>query len=135
MLTVVDGTYAYGFQETLVDHKEFRIYFKQKISSSQDRWDAFHNNIDENQYQLIIKYMEIFRDEIQFVLANIDIRDDKLFEFLKRFSNAIALKKGITLDYNSIEGLGNFLWELFAGFSLVSGPLDDDIVQVMIDEM
>jgi hypothetical protein len=135
MLTVADGSYEYGFHETLVDHKKFRAYFEQKVSSSQDRWDAFHNNLDHDQLQSLLRYMEIFRDEIQFVLVSIDIRNDKPFEFLKRFSNAIALRKGMTLDYDSTKSFGNFLWEIFAGFSLVKGPLEHDIVTAMISEM
>jgi hypothetical protein len=52
--------------------------------------------------------MEVFRDEIQFVLSSIDVSGDKPFEFLKRFSNAIALRKGTTLNYDSTNSFGNF---------------------------
>ena len=135
MLSVADGSFEYGFHETLIDHKKFRAYFEQKVSTSQDRWDAFHNNLDGDQLQSLLRYMEIFRDEIQFVLGSIDIPNDKPFVFLKRFSNAIALRKGTTLDYDSRKSFGNFLWEIFAGFSPVKGPLERDIVTVMISEM
>ncbi|MFZ1964723.1 MAG: hypothetical protein WAU78_14875 [Roseiarcus sp.] len=132
MLMVADGTFEWGFHKTLVDQDKFRAYFREKLSPSEDRWDAFLNKIDDNQLQSLLTYMEILRDEISFVLASIDIADSEPFEFLKRLSNAITLRKNTTLGYDSTESFGNFLWDVFAGYSVATGPRERDIIAEMI---
>jgi hypothetical protein len=132
MLTVADGTFEWGLHETLVDQEKFREYFHDKVSSSQDRWDAFHNKLDDYNLQELITNMEILRGEIAFVLMSIDTPDEKPFEFLKRLSSIIVQMKNTKLDYDSTKRLGNFLWDVFAGFSLVSGYRQHDIIAEMI---
>ena len=71
--------------------------------------------------------MEIFRDELTFVLNNTDIPKDEPFEFMKRLSNAIYSMKDVTLGYDEIKPLARFLWSVFAGYR------KEDIVKKMID--
>ena len=70
MLLVADGSYKGGLPETLVEQNKFKQYF------SQNRWYAFLNNLDEYYLKSLLNKFEIFRDEIIFVLNNIDIPDD-----------------------------------------------------------
>jgi hypothetical protein len=132
ILSVADGSYSYDLVDRLTDQEKFRAYFKEEVSTSQDRWDRFQNNLDEGNLRELLTTMEIFRDEVRFVLNNTNIPRDRPFEFFKRLSNAIYSKKDTTVGYDSTERFGNFLWDIFAGFSVVSGPRDTDMVQEMI---
>jgi len=132
-IAVADGSYEGGFPETLSEQCKFKDYFKQRISDSQDRWDAFANNLNPTYLRELVIRMEIFRDEIAFVLNNTDIPNEEAFEFFKRLSSAIYSNKGITLDYDSIKSLCNFLWSVFAGWDWVSGYRERDIIQEMIE--
>jgi hypothetical protein len=121
MLLAADGTFEAGVPETLIEQDKFKEYFSHPVSSSQDRWSAFLNNLDEYHLQSLITKMEIFRDEISFVLNNTDIPDDEPFEFLKRLSGVIHTMKTATLDYDPTKRLGGFLWSVFAGFDIING--------------
>jgi hypothetical protein len=132
ILSVADGTFLWGVHETLVDQAKFREYFREPVSSSQDRWDAFLNNLEASNLEVLITQLEILRDEIAFVLASTDINDDEPFEFFKRLSSIIALRRKTSLGYDGTKNFGNFLWEMFTGFSTVSGYREGDLVADMI---
>jgi len=75
--------------------------------------------------------MEIFRDELTFVLNNTEIPKDEPFEFLKRLSAAIYSMKDVTLRYD--ESLADLLWSIFAGWDFITGSRKQDIIKKMID--
>ena len=133
MLMVTDGTFSWGFHEELLDQNKFRDYFKENVMPDQDRWDSFHNKLNEYFLRELLTHMEVFRTEISFVLAAIDIKSDKPFELLKRLSSIIIRMKDISLDYESKKSLGKLLWEVFAGFNIVSGYRERDVVEEMIE--
>jgi hypothetical protein len=135
MLMAADGTFEWGFHKTLIDQVKFREYFKEQVSSSQDRWDALANNLNEYHLQSLITSMEILRREIEFVLESVDIPDEKPFEHLKRLSNLIITLKNTTLDYDSSKSLCHFLWDVFAGFSFTTGYRGRDVIADMIKEI
>jgi hypothetical protein len=132
MLLVADGTYEAGDPEMLIDQDDFREYFEERVGTG-DRWDDFFNKLDERNLRELKTKMEIFRDEVAFVLNNTDILKDEPIEFLKRLSAAIYSMKDVTASYDDKEVLTKFLWELFAGFSFATGVRKEDIVKKMID--
>ena len=104
-----------------------------KVEQGQDRWDRFCNKLDAYHLKEIVKQMEIFRDEISFILNNVDIPSDEPFVFLKRFSTAIYSAHDTTLEYDDVKSFAGFLWEIFAGFNFATGYRKRDIIQEMID--
>jgi hypothetical protein len=132
MLMVSDGTFEWGFHEALIEQDKFREYFQEKVSPSEDRWDAFQNKLNEHYLQELIMKTEILRDEISFVLNNIEIPNDRPFEFLKRLSAAILSMRNTTLGYDETKQFSNFLWSVFAGWDVISGYRDRDIIGEMI---
>jgi hypothetical protein len=74
-----------------------------------------------------------FREELTFVLNNTDIPKDEPFEFLKRLSAVIYAMKHITLGYDESKPLAGFLWNVFAGWDLITGYRKEDIIRNMID--
>src|SRR5262249_10488680 len=129
---VADGSYDLDMVEQLCDQKAFREYFKEKVTQDQDRWDRFANNLEDVHIQELLTSMEIFRDEIKYILNATDIADDDSFEFFKRLSAAIYAQKDVTPDYDPVKRLSRFLWSLFAGWDWVSGYRERDIVAEMI---
>jgi hypothetical protein len=91
------------------------------------------NKLDEHYLSELLTRMEIFRDEVAFVLNNTDIPKDEPFEFLKRLSAAIYSMKNVTLGYDELKPLAGFLWSMFTGWDWVTGYRKDDIVRKMID--
>jgi hypothetical protein len=131
ILAVADGTYDASLPESLVDPEQFKNYFQERVSSSQDRWHRFLNNLDEYHLRRLLTLLEIFRDEIVFVLSSTDIQDRKPFEFLKRLSAAIRSMRDVTVGYDEAKPLESFLWEVLAGWSFITG-YQGDVVGKMI---
>lgn len=61
--------------------------------------------------------LDILRDEVSFVLNNIEINDKNVFLFFKLLSQSVYgyRLRDINLDYDEKRELMSFLWELFAG--------------------
>ena len=114
MLAVADGQYDSSMPEELLDQKRFKEYFKEKATLDEDRWDRFCNKLDPYYLNEIVKRMEIFRDEIAFILNNVDIPSDEPFGFLKRLSAAMYSIRDTTLDYDDTKSFasGRFLQAL-----------------------
>ncbi len=123
------------YHSKLSDQNEFKKYFKEKISESQNRWDAVFNGIDDYLLRELLVELEILLNEVSFVLNNVYINDPNIFSFFKRLSQSVYRLKNTTLEYDDRKVLMGFFWELFAGWSLVDGYSDDDIVKVMIDKI
>jgi hypothetical protein len=132
MLMVTDGTFQWGFHRELVDQKNFRDYFKQQVAPSEDRWDSLHNKMTDYYLDELLTHLEILRDEILFVMSAVEIDDKKVLEFLKRLSATIVKMRKTTRDYDSMKGFGNFMWEVFAGWSIVEGYQERDFFEDMI---
>jgi hypothetical protein len=132
MLMVSDGTFKWGFHRELIDQVKFKEYFKQPVGNGQDRWDAFMNKLDEYHLEELISKIELLRDEVTFVLNNVDIADEQPFEFLKRLSRALFSVRNTTLGYDETKSFAGFLWTVFAGWDPVSGYRERDIIEDMI---
>lgn len=133
MLGMADGSYSAGHPETLISQHEFKEYFQAQNHSGEDRWSKIANSLDEYHVRQLLKAFEKFRDDIAFFLNNVDVPDDKPFEFLNRLSDVIFQVRDTTTDYDDIKSLCRFLWEMFAGWDWVGGYRKSDIIQDMID--
>ena len=127
ILGLADGSYFAGLPEQLVDQEKFRTYFKEG-----DRWNTFLNALDEGSLRELKALLEIFRDEVVFVLSSTDIRDEEPFEFLKRLSAVIRSMQDTTPDYDDVKSFSHFLWEMFAGWDFSTGYRKQDVVEEMI---
>jgi len=125
--------------EELCDLGEFKKYFKEKYNNDQDRWDRVYNALELNRILLkdLLMQLDILRDEVSFVLNNIEINDKNVFSFFKLLSQSVYVYKlrDINMDYNEKESLMSLLWNLFAGWSFVGGYREEDIVKLMIEKI
>jgi len=135
MLAVTDHGYTTELSESLMNQQKFRAYFDENVADRRTRWDEFINNVNEFWLNELLINLQTLRDEVAFILNNVDIPSEDPFEFLKRLSAAIYSMKDITLDYDELKSLGRFLWTVFAGWDIVDGYRKEDIVERMIEEI
>ena len=128
---------SYKPEAMLLDREEFRRYFSIYERGDQNRWHMVANALSKNTYPLrdILNELEILREEILYVLNNIDVHDEEVFKFLKRFSHAIFKIKHVDPEYDDIKSLCGFLWEIFTGWSFIEGYRKEDIVQSNIEKI
>lgn len=113
--------------EDLADIKKFRDYFKAIGPSGGEKWYSVMNGLEAQHVSAIVVELGILAEELKYTLAAIDVGDDEVYAFLKRLNRAIVVLRDGSED-SDIEYLTNFLWELFAGWSMVTGYQDGDFV-------
>ena len=123
----------------LRDLNEFKKYFKEKCGNSQTRWDKVITELDINKIFLknLLVQLNILRDEVSFVLNNIEINDKDVFLFFKRLSKSVYgyVLRDVNMNYNEKNELTGFLWQLFSGWSFSDGYREGDIVKFMIKKI
>lgn len=134
-LSILSPSYDPDLIMKLSDVKEFRSYFNKPFCDSQNRWHAVLNGLKEWHLKDLLVVLEIFMNEVTYVLNNADINDPEVFAFFKRLSHAVYSLKNSTLGYDEIKPLSHFIWELFGGFSLIDGCRDYDVVKKMINKI
>lgn len=121
----------------LSDQSEFKKFFTtpDKNDSRNIRWYAVLNGLNEYHLKELLVELEIFMNEVAYVLNNVEINDPNVFSFFKRLSQAVHRLKNSTSEYEDVKQLSRFLWELFAGWNFIDGYREDDIVKVMIEKI
>ena len=128
-----DGSYRPEHVKSLMDQSAFRTYFKEDVDGGGDRWGRAITNLNDHTLQELIVGMEVFRDEITYVLDNGDIALDKAFEFLKSLSFSLHFARSTAaLDYDSAKQLARFYWRILSGWDWVTGYPEEDVVEAMI---
>ena len=137
LLMACQGSYPGQLPWELSEQREFEKFFKTPIDSDARniRWYAVLNGLKEHDLKELLIVMEIFMNEIAYVLNNVNIDEPKVFAFFKRLSQAVYRLKNSTLDHDEIKSLSRFIWEIFAGFSIVDGRRDYDVIKVMINKI
>jgi len=119
----------------LMIQSKFKIFFKTKISNSEERWDSVLNGLDNQLLYELLSELELLKNEIEFINNNITIDDEDVFVFMKNLSINIYRLRDINLENDDIKVLSRFLWQLFSGWNFIDGYKKDDIVQVMISKI
>lgn len=73
--------------------------------------------------------------EIDFLLNNMSINDKEVFAFLKRLKITINSLEKSTLEYDDLKRLSIFMWELFSGWSFVTGYPKNDFFEEMLNKI
>jgi hypothetical protein len=119
--------------EALTEPEEFRRYFHERVTPDRERWHELWNNITEDDLSEIRVQMELLRDEISFVLNNMDIPKDEPFEFLRNLYVGIYTMMHVTLGYDELTPFARSLWWMFTGWSAIDGQTKGDPIKRMID--
>ena len=129
------GTHDSRLPKELSDHRKFIEFFSADESAS---WYAALNGLQGSElrrHELLLE-MEIFSDEVAYVLNNVNIQDEgvhRLFKVLKENIYRLNHSKADTYDY--VKDLGRFLWEVLARWNFVEGQRETDIIQQTIDRL
>jgi len=127
-LSILDLGNDFDLLSKLLDVKEFRDYFKNKLG-------GVLNGLDEYYLKDLLVTLEIFRNEVAYVLNNVNISDPEVFVLLKRLSQAVYSLKNSSFKDDEIKEFEHFVWQLFGGFSFAEGCKDHDIFKVMINKI
>jgi len=136
-LMACQGFHDSELPRKLSDQSEFVKFFREPIGSDPRniRWYTVLNGLKEHHLKSLLVVMEIFMNEVAYVLNNIDINDPEVFAFFKRLSQAVYQLKNSTLGYEEIKPLDSFIWQIFGGFSIIDGRRDYDVVKKMINKI
>jgi hypothetical protein len=116
--------------EELHDVKKFKTFF------TEDKWYKVIDNFNDQSWKELLIELEILKDEISFVLNNIQIHDKNIFDLFKNISIAVGRLKYLSIsDYGFGKELGFFIFEIFGGWSLVSGQRKNDIMKDVINKI
>ena len=101
---------------------------------------AFRNYMskgDVPEYREIIINLKVLSKEINYVLHNYPIKNEKIFGSFKHLEELlIRLENRSTGLYQDEEGmLSSFIWPVFSGYSIIEGDMGYDFVEKMIEEI
>ena len=86
--------------------------------------------------QDLVHEIDLFANEIAFVVAKVEFNDSEPMAFFKRLTHYVQrLKNASVYSYDQVKYLGNFVWELLALWSIIEGKREEDIVEVMINRI
>ena len=118
------------------DHEEFRQTFD---SNNKSLWyDAMNGIADETKPYLddILVEYQILADEFNYASNNIFMEDDELHSFLRRMHEIVYRLSNYNSDRYNLEKLvGQYLFEIFARWSITDGQRETDFVEDMIDRI
>lgn len=135
LLSASDEAYEPELPEQLLDRDTFKEHFK---ADDLKQWYATLNGLQDHPTKIndLLVEMDLLWQEISYFLNNVEIDSDDAHAFFKRFSAHIyKLKHSSVYTHDHVKYLGNFIWEVFAGWSFIDGYRKSDIVQDMIDSI
>lgn len=98
---------------------------------------AFENQMsgDTNEFREIILSFQVLSRQIEYVLHNYPIKDQKIFDFFKRLEAFLLRMHHLKPGYDESKTLCRFIYEIFAGFSIIDGYRGYDIIEKMIQDI
>ena len=121
--------------KTLVKMHEFRMHYNE---NNKDSWYAVLNGLQGDKDLLEDLYVEIdlLVQQVNYALNNIQINNDEALQFLTRFSQyTYRLRNTEVYSHDPIKYVGGFLWDIMAGYSIIDGYRDEDIVEKSIGQL
>jgi hypothetical protein len=132
-LGILHGIIEPELAERLMNAPDFKDYFKAPSGvQGQDRTHYIMNNIEEHHLKRIKLESEVLHGELQYALTRIDVQDSELHAFTRRITKSLLRTKNWDLSYDGVEDVLGFYWQLFAGWSFVSGYLGSDPLEARI---
>jgi hypothetical protein len=134
-LDAMGEAYDPALIDTLKDQEQFRQFFSSSFDTGQSRWDAVANGLDAEAIRGLTVEFEVLIGEVRFTLTAIDVENPALFAFLKQLANGLYRARKWSSDYDSIKSLLSLMWSVFAGWSLVEGYAERDVIASVIESI
>lgn len=124
------------FVESLTSPDAFRKAF-QDGRESDEGFYAFENQMSDEtaEFYEIVKCLTMLSKQVEFVLHNYNIEDQKVFDFFKRLELLMMRLPTNGAGYDESKPLCGFIWEVYAGWSLVDGYVGYDPIEKMISDL
>ncbi len=119
----------------LTDHLKFNEHFR---SNKNQKWYDALNGLQRNTRYLndLIVEIEIFANEIAYILNKVDFDEPDVIAFFKRLSQHVyRLKNSSVYSDDQVKYFGNFLYGILGRWSFIDGQREDDIVELMIKRL
>jgi hypothetical protein len=122
--------------DALMNPVAFRKFFE-KGREADEGFYAFSNYIQRNDeaFRSIVFKFKLVARQLEFVLSNIDFEDEKSFQGLKWLEHSLFALDELHADYDTVKSLGQTIWAVFTGWSMVDGYRDFDPIEKAIDEI
>lgn len=139
-LGAINGPHSPDHAEQLCDLRVFRDYFNPKGAAEQRehvRWYDVCNSVQSDKYlqHELINELSILRDEVSYVLSSIEIHDEKIFVFFKRLQRIIYRHENGQFETDDFKSFMQFFYEVFSGWSFITGYAEKDVIQSFIDDL
>lgn len=114
--------------------------FKQAFENgrkSNEGFYAFENQMSNNtsEFEQILLNLEMLAKQIEFVLHNYTMDDEKLFGFFKHFELMLLSLRRSSPGYDESKPLCGFVYEMFSGWNSIEGYRSYDIIEKMIADI
>lgn len=125
---------SYEFVESLIYPVAFRKAFENGREADEGFY-AFENQMsyETPEFRQIVRNLTMLSKQVEFVLHNFTIHDQKVFDFFKRLELLLMELQVNGAGYDESKPLCRFIWEIYAGWSFVKGNVGYDPIQRMID--
>lgn len=122
--------------ERLMDAKEFKACFKDGREGDEGFY-AFQNQMSDDtpEFRAIVLSLQMLSKQIEFVLHNYDIADQRAFDFFKRLELMLLRLQYSEPGYDDSKALCGFIWEIYAGWDWIHGDRGYDIIEKMIADI
>ncbi len=122
--------------EKLLPQEAFRRYFKQQsLQADGDRWHDVANGLEMHHRRELFMAMSILRDDVLYILNNVDVADQETFDFLHRLTKAIAYHDQRSDDYDDDTILLRLFWSMMAGWNQIKGYVEEDQIERLIQRI
>jgi len=95
--------------------------------------DGLQENIHDIK-EIFIEF-EVLEKETKYILSNLDIHNEEIFDFLKRISRMTYNFRDFDPEKDDVKSLMSFLWSIFAGWSRITGYPEEDIFEVILRDL
>jgi len=131
-----DSSFEGDLSSELMDMVAFRRFFNERVTHNQTRWHVVKNGLNDFRLRELQLIIEIFKDEVGFVLNNVAIEDKAIFSFFKNLRHLAYKLKNTTDEPDDIKSLMDFISQVFTGWSVIDGCCrENDIIEVMIKKI
>ncbi|MNR49721.1 hypothetical protein D3C85_1691360 [compost metagenome] len=90
------------------------------------------NGLTDDYVNSLVRELDLFRGELDYMLTAVEVTDDKVFRFLRNLTQALQKSRHWSDREDQLKPLSQFMWFVFTGWSLVDGYTGKDHVEEMI---
>jgi hypothetical protein len=129
------GAHDSELTEELCDPVKFKAFFG---ANKSEHWYAALNGLEGEPARMseLILELEIFADEVGYVLNAVAIQDANVHRILKSLKEHVyRLNHSTVYTGDQVKYVGQFLWEVLAHWDFIEGYRERDYIQDAIDSL